>query len=281
MKACKTTTTPHGFGGKLRRARRLALALFILPCLLALPTLSKAQSDSIIVVFQPNVTQGYIDSLLDALNGVELGFTTPSQCRLWRITCTPGNPCFINGIPITDINEVPGQIVNKPEIQGGGMNHLMLSPNTPTNTLPPPALPLSLQNFVGCNSAPIVITGSPDPKAVIALIDSGVGPHNYFTPNFFHPDSHSFTGGNPNVDLNGHGTFIAGILRTMDAMGGNNNMQVMNLQIVGANGQSSVWSLIQAVDWATTHQADIMNISLGYPRDSLILPAFNHWQLPS
>lgn len=273
MKKCKTTNATHGFGGILKQSRQFLLVLAVFPCLLVLTGRLQAQVDTIIVNFVPGTPQSTINNLLNSLNGEEIGYTTPSECRLWKIECTPNNPCFINGIPIFNTVEGGGQLVNNPVIRSGGFDGLVAPPSTIATVLaPPPSLPMTVQQFVGCSSSPIAQAGAPTPQAVIALIDSGVdNTHGYFpSSGFFHSNSTSFIGGSAFSDANGHGTHLAGCIQTMNTLGGGGNINLMNLKVVGANGKGSIWNLIRAVDWANTYNADIINISLSYSGDSII-----------
>jgi hypothetical protein len=105
----------------------------------------------------------------------------------------------------------------------------------------------------------------------VAVIDSGIdGGHPEFQGRI--ADSRSFVGGNPLVDEQGHGTFVAGEI----AAGVNNGQgiagialsaQLLVAKVVRADGSISLDAEAQAIRWATDRGARVINLSLGGVRD--------------
>jgi len=85
-------------------------------------------------------------------------------------------------------------------------------------------------------------------------------------------------GSNDPMDYNGHGTHVAGIL---GAVGGNGigitgvcwKASIMAVRVLDASGSGTTSTVVQGIDYAVTHGAKIINLSLGGsgPFD----PAFN------
>lgn len=67
-------------------------------------------------------------------------------------------------------------------------------------------------------------------------------------------------------DVTGHGTHVSGII----TKGTTDNVKIMTVRIFDASERASVLTLRLGVDYATTHGADVMNLSLGYDTRELI-----------
>lgn len=123
-----------------------------------------------------------------------------------------------------------------------------------------------------------------DPGIVVAVIDSGV--------DVTHPDLAGVTVVAPRneiwnstdiADDNGHGTHVTGtILARTDNGAGIAGIApastLMPIKVLDADGQGFVSDVIDGVDWARTHGADIINLSLGGTLEpaqvALIQPTF-------
>lgn len=106
-------------------------------------------------------------------------------------------------------------------------------------------------------------TGSPE--TIVAVIDTGVGPH---------PDLGSLVAGydfvnddeDPQDDA-GHGTAVAGIVNAIPNNGiGISGVcwtcQVMPLKVLDAKGKGNWEDVAAAIRWAADHGADVINLSL-------------------
>ncbi len=142
---------------------------------------------------------------------------------------------------------------------------------------------------IGAEKAWDVITNSN--SLVIAIVDSGCDyTHEDLSANMWHnPNETSDNGADD--DQNGyvddyygydfqnndasptddfeHGTLVAGII----AASGNNNMgisgiswnaQIMCLKVLDSNGNSTISKAVEAIDYAISHGAKIINMSWGY-----------------
>lgn len=67
-------------------------------------------------------------------------------------------------------------------------------------------------------------------------------------------------------DVTGHGTHVSGII----TKGTTDKVTIMTVRIFDASERASVLTLRLGVDYATTHGADVMNLSLGYDTRELI-----------
>lgn len=111
----------------------------------------------------------------------------------------------------------------------------------------------------------------------VAVIDSGVNYNSTdLTANMWngglaaplHGWNFVGVGSNDPMDLNGHGTHVAGII---GAVGGNGigitgvcwKASIMAVRAMDAAGSGNTASIIQSIDFAITHGAKIINMSLG------------------
>ena len=75
------------------------------------------------------------------------------------------------------------------------------------------------------------------------------------------------------TDQNGHGTHVAGILCGMGSSGTQTgvapNAKIMVLKVFGAGQQTDETILVEAMQFAVEHGADLLNMSLGWPDPSV------------
>ncbi len=107
----------------------------------------------------------------------------------------------------------------------------------------------------------------------VAVIDSGIDGSN--------PDlqgrvlaAHSFVGGSPWTDEQGHGTFVAGEIAAnpsngLGIAGLAFNARLLIAKVVAADGSVSLQGEVAAIRWAADRGARVINLSLGGVRDPL------------
>jgi subtilisin family serine protease len=104
----------------------------------------------------------------------------------------------------------------------------------------------------------------------VAVVDSGV---DCSLPDFLGriADSRSFVGGDPCVDTEGHGTFVAGIiagnLDNQGIVGIAYSSQLLVAKVVKPDGTIPLEAEAAAIRWAADSGARVINLSLGGVRD--------------
>jgi subtilisin family serine protease len=108
----------------------------------------------------------------------------------------------------------------------------------------------------------------------VAIVDSGI---DCSLPEFQGriADKRSFVGGDPCVDTEGHGTFIAGIiaanLDTQGIVGIAYTSQLLIAKVVRTDGTIPLDAEAAAIRWAADSGAQVINLSLGGVRDPVHL----------
>jgi subtilisin family serine protease len=104
----------------------------------------------------------------------------------------------------------------------------------------------------------------------VAIVDSGI---DGTLPDFAGriADARSFVGGNPLVDTEGHGTFVAGLiganLDTQGIVGIAYTSQLLIAKVVRSDGTIPLAAEAAAIRWAADSGARVINLSLGGVRD--------------
>lgn len=106
---------------------------------------------------------------------------------------------------------------------------------------------------------------------VVAVTDTGVSKHPELMARLV-PGYDFIEGDNdPNNDIDGHGTHVSG---TIAAQGGNgigicgvcwDNVKIMPVRVLDDQGSGSTAGIVQGLDWAISHGANVVNMSLGFP----------------
>src|SRR3954468_570908 len=104
----------------------------------------------------------------------------------------------------------------------------------------------------------------------VAIVDSGIdGTLPDFTGRIV--DARSFVGGNPYVDTEGHGTFVAGIiganLDSVGIVGIAYTAQLLIAKVVKGDGTIPLSAEPPPIRWAADSGAQVINLSLGGVRD--------------
>lgn len=110
-------------------------------------------------------------------------------------------------------------------------------------------------------------------STVVAVIDTGIdGTHEDFEHTKFVTGYNTITKktipGGSNSDDNGHGTLVAGVIAASTdndtgISGAASGVALMPLKALNASGTGSSTKISEAIVWATDHNADVINLSLG------------------
>ena len=106
---------------------------------------------------------------------------------------------------------------------------------------------------------------------VVAIVDTGVTARPALAARLL--PGWDFVDGDANAaDLNGHGTELASIVEAQCP-----RCQVLPVRVLGQGGLGSVPTVIQGIQWAVAHGADVVNLSLTTPSDNPDLTAAIEW----
>ena len=113
-------------------------------------------------------------------------------------------------------------------------------------------------NYMKLNSAAEELNADPGEAVKIAILDTGIdADHIIFNERIISSDSKSFID-NSILDENGHGTAVAGLITESTP----DNAELMILKIADKNGEGSLSDMVTALQYASDHGADVVNISL-------------------
>ena len=106
-------------------------------------------------------------------------------------------------------------------------------------------------------------------EVVVAVVDSGVGPHADLEGRVL-PGRSFVTGRSPEdtADRNGHGTAIAGIIAAnvhdrLGTAGVAQRVRILPVAVLDEFGLGTDQDAAQGIAWAVDHGADVINVSLG------------------
>ena len=196
-----------------------------------------------------------------------------------------GSQVYVIHLPAGLVPEAAvAQLLLNPAVQAAEPNYLIMADEVGTKILPPSSTATQTVQAAGGASG-----------AVIAVIDSGV--------DFNHPDLRSNQWKNQKESDNkrdddrngfvddlygfdwagagvagsedsGHGTLVAGIIASQKntaAASAQQPLALMSLRVLDSNGKGDVASAIEAIDYATTMGASVINCSWGTDENSAFL----------
>ncbi len=104
-------------------------------------------------------------------------------------------------------------------------------------------------------------------STVVALIDTGVDPNHRALKHALSPnDGWNFiTGDDDFTDDNGHGTQIAGIIAQSAISNLQSSISILPLKALDNSGAGTIADIVEAMDYAVTHHAAVINCSFGAP----------------
>ena len=121
------------------------------------------------------------------------------------------------------------------------------------------------QVWGGAENAVNVASGRNDGSGVtVAVLDSGIGPNSDVTV----AGGTSFVSGVSSYnDDNGHGTHVAGIIAARDngfgVIGVAPGASLLSVKVLDSTGSGYMDDVAAGVNWAVSHGADVINMSLG------------------
>ena len=154
-----------------------------------------------------------------------------------------------------------------------GRAHVALSPNDPLFQFSPYQWVYAQTGFLDAWSS-----GTGSASTTIAIVDSGVDPHIADLQGALVPGWNMVDNNADTSDLNGHGTWMAGLAaaRTnngLGVVGACGSCSIMPVRVAGADGFAT-WSATAAgIVWAADHGARVISLSLVGPRSSPPLEA--------
>ena len=116
---------------------------------------------------------------------------------------------------------------------------------------------------------------------VVADVDTGADLGHPDLAGQLVPGRNVLAPGAPPQDDNGHGTMTSGVIaaRTNNAQGVVGvapNAKVMPIKVLDSNGSGTDADIAVGIDWARTHHAQVINLSLGGSFDDPVLAAAVH-----
>jgi len=112
---------------------------------------------------------------------------------------------------------------------------------------------------------------------IVAVLDTGVDAGHPDLVGHLVPGYNAVSSTRPNpVDDNGHGTMTLGIIAAaanngIGVAGVGWNVKAMPVKVLGADGSGYDSDIAEGIDWAVTHGAKVINMSLGGPDNDPIL----------
>ena len=247
-----------------------------------------ADSTQILLIFEDEQDTAAINALKNEWQATEIGTTPLTRIHLWQI---PADTVAAYGGPIGIQNHAIGKAV----IKGEGLNFsvpaMLNVDNDDDDEYDPENPPCYPDSIFICAAGPHTVN--------VAFTDTGfdgfdTGTNTVWQPN--HPefnnrhwrnmgevgktlgvdnDKNGFVddvrgwdfqhGDKLPLDENAHGTHTAGLAAAkFDANADGKRNKIMVLQSHDALGNASMWQLVQALDYALRHGAQIVNMSLAY-----------------
>ena len=221
--------------------------------------------DSYIILLN---NSNYLDDFKSYLNknNISLKFSS-DDALIFIIETTPKDINSINSLNYVSIvtkdfrYSIPGPIDNFKRV-----NDITDDTNETRTLKKETDLTSSYKNW-GLNaiSAPCLwsrhITGS---KINVAILDTGVSKHSDFTVK----KSVSFVEGETPQDKNGHGTFVAGIIRSknsrLNSFGVSYDCNLFSVKVLDNDGSGQLFSLIEGIIWCGDNNIQVANMSLGF-----------------
>jgi hypothetical protein len=265
---------------------------FLLVALIFLSFFSNSQAQfapppagyfDLIIVFPPEASATFINSIKTGFRANELGITPVTKARLWRMAMTsasagiPAGSSYSYISPTDAVERVRGtttgvsggafvQINTNTKIPEGSFSttfHKQLSPPIPATGI----CAATDKEYTMPNSA--IGTG----QARVAILDTGMDCNEAGSPVVFvNPilsrfveakESKSFVEyPNARDKMSGHGTAVASIIVKSFINAGKTNCRIIPVKVLEREGVGTLFTLINGIDYAIQRNVDIINISI-------------------
>ncbi len=111
--------------------------------------------------------------------------------------------------------------------------------------------------------APLVWSETTGSGVKIAILDTGIGPHE----DLFVAGGTNTIGGSSYDDDNGHGTHVAGTVAALNndigVVGVAFDASIYSVKVLDSSGSGTIDSVVQGIQWAVDNGMDIISMSLG------------------
>lgn len=250
--------------------------------------LEYADSTQILLVFDNEQDTAEINALKYELQATELATSPFIRIHLWQI---PLDTIAAYG----GVSQIMNHALGKPRIKGGSLNYsvpLIINIDDDDDDQETPQSPLCYNDTLfDCIAGPTIVN--------MAFMDTGFDGEPTGTRTVWMPSHNAFkkrpwqNAGETSKALNkdndkngfvddvkgwdfhyndnlpqddhGHGSHTAGLVALKQfANSDSNRNKIMVLKTHNQNGEASMWQLMQALDYAMSHDIKIVNLSLAY-----------------
>jgi len=230
-------------------------------CILATGTAAEAmhRNDEILLKFRPDTSQADAQKALDD-KGCRETAEVPSL-RLKRVKLPPG----------LTVEKALEHFRRHPRVESADPNMIVHAATVPVDKYYADGYQWGLNQIRASYAWGANVVGQyGSGSIVIAILDSGVDPT--------HPDlaPKLVTGANMlsstvgPIDECGHGTLVAGIAAAAWGTAAPSSIagvaklaKIMPIKVLDANGEGTEFAVLQGVDWAVGHGAQVINMSIG------------------
>jgi Subtilase family/Secretion system C-terminal sorting domain len=262
---------------------------------------TSVDTDKLLIYFPPTTRQTAIDSMRIFYHATEIKMLPNTKVRLWQLTPFEVSPniWLSNSIQVSDHASTNTQVSNWTQGQVAmSVNYQIVNDTVRTPKPCPTCRTIGYQYqfpkfgclLIGsypitvavadCGLASEYINGFTTNPANADLFVGKLWKNSLEVNNAIDDDNNGYkndsigwnwvSDNSKPIDDHNHGSHVNGILaQTMNSVMDDpsenlTGVTIMNLKTQGANGSGSLWSLIQAIDYAMGKRARVMNLSLSY-----------------
>lgn len=237
----------------------------------------------LIIVFPPEASATFINTIKTGFRANELGITPVTKARLWRMTTTsaragiPAGSSYSYISPTDAVDRVRGSTSG---VGGGALIQINTATKIPENSftttfhkqLSPPIPATGICTAMNKEyTMPSSAIGAG--QARVAILDTGMDCNEAGSPVVFaNPilspfveakESKSFVEyPNARDKMSGHGTAVASIIVKSFINAGKTNCRIIPVKVLEREGVGTLFTLINGIDYAIQRNVDIINISI-------------------